>query len=323
LNQSYAPFTGRLISNLEISVYKIRQVGEAAFDLLSGSQAGKVLASVTQAIYLVNERDELFWLAPETSPMHRRCLKVASPLLRMEAGAGFHVRDRRLVIETGQILDFGCAPVWKPPVLPEGEWAPVSRLGGLVQSAYRQLIAQKQPCGWGVLVPAILQTAGGPAEPDAAGNGFILPGKVWPTVNGILQACLAHDFCSVLQHASGLVGLGAGLTPSGDDFLGGLFFSIQLLRCAYPEITDVQNWNVSDFILHCKLQTNLISFTLMKDNSDGAALEPFHCFANALLAGRPVDQSLPFANELVAVGHSTGWDLLTGFLVGMAVTFSW
>ncbi len=308
---------------MEISAYKILQIGEAAFDLLSGIQAGKVLASVTQAIYLVKEQDELFWLAPETSPMHRRCLKVASPLLRMEAGAGFHVRDGRLVTETGQILDFGCAPVWKPPVLPKGERAPVNRVGGLVQSAYRQLIAQKQPCGWGVLIPAILQMAGGHAEPDVVGNGSILPGKVWPTVKVILQACLAHDFCSVLQHAAGPVGLGTGLTPSGDDFLGGLFFSIQLLRRVYPEIPDLQNWNVSDFILQCKPQTNLISFTLLKDNSDGYALEPLHCFANALLAGRPVDQSLPFVQELVAVGHSTGWDLLAGFLVGMAVTFSW
>jgi hypothetical protein len=294
-------------------------IGDAVSGLLSSGRRGTVLASVTGAIYLLCERDELLWLAPQTSPMHRRCLRVSSPLPRMEVGEGFHLRDGRLVTGTGQTFDFAGAPVWKPPVLSIGKTIPVSHLAGLVQSAYHRLAAQKKS-GWGVLIPAILQIAGGQGEPEVAGNGFVLPGNVWPAVRGILLASLARNFNPILSYVAGLVGLGTGLTPSGDDFLGGLFFASTLLRCAYPDIPYLQAWNYVDFILGCKTQTNLISFTLLKDHSQGHALEPLHLFANALLAGQ-LDQTLPFASGLAGVGHSTGWDVLAGFLVGMSVTF--
>ena len=309
-------------SDLPDSLCKVRLVGEAAFDWLSDGQAGKVLASVTQAVYLLCEQDELLWLAPETSPMHRRCLRVSSPLPRMQVDTSFQVRDGLLVTETGEALDFGHSQVWRPPVPPDGKLLSPSQLAAFVQSAYERLAAQTEPSGWGALIPAILYTANGQSLPEVAGNGIILSAKVWPAVKEITLACRAHDFDPVMQQAAGLIGLGTGLTPSGDDFLGGLFFSISYLRCAYPEIQDLQTWNYLDFILHCKTQTNLISFTLLKDHSEGHALDPLHCFANALLAGQPIDQALPFAGELAAVGHSTGWDLLTGFLAGMSVTFS-
>jgi hypothetical protein len=122
-----------------------------------------------------------------------------------------------------------------------------------------------------------------------------------------------------MEHAASLVGLGSGLTPSGDDFLGGLFFAFELLRHIYPEIQELQIWNYSNFIFECKSRTNQISYCLLKDHADGHAMEPLHRFANALLEGRPVDQSLPYARELVSVGHSTGWDLLTGWLAGMTM----
>jgi hypothetical protein len=307
--------------NLHASSCEVRLIGEDALGWLSDSQVAKVLASVTQAVYLLCGQEELLWLAPETSPMHRRCLRISSPLPLMQVGGVFQVRDGLLMTGTGQALDFAHAPLWRPPVLPDVKIVPLNRLDGLVQSASRQLAPKKEPSGWGVLIPAILQATTGQVTPEIAANGILLSGNVWPAIKGILLASRVHDFGSVLQHAAGLVGLGAGLTPSGDDFLGGLFFSIQLLRSTYPEIAHLQTWNYSDFILDCKLQTNLISFTLLKDLSEGHALEPLHCLANSLLAGQPVDQFLLFANMLADVGHSTGWDLLAGFLVGMSVTF--
>ena len=101
--------------------------------------------------------------------------------------------------------------------------------------------------------------------------------------------------------------------------LGGLFFAFELLRQNYPEIQELQFWNYSNFIFECKSRTNPISYCLLKDHADGHAMEPLQRFANALLEGRPVDQSLPYARELVTVGHSTGWDLLTGWLAGMTM----
>jgi hypothetical protein len=307
--------------DLRTTSSEVLSIGEAAFGWLSGSRFGKVLASVTGAIYLLGEQDELLWLSPENSPMHRRGIRVSSPLPRMGVGAGFQVRDGLLVTGTGEVLDFGSAPVWKPPLLPDGNLLSPGQLAEIVQSAFTRLVSQMEPSGWGALIPAILQAANGQSVPEVAGHAIILPGNVWKAVREIVITCRAHNFGSVYLPASGLVGLGPGLTPSGDDFLGGLFFSIALLRGVYPEILDLQTWNYSDFILRCKTQTNLISYSFLKDHSEGYALEPLYFFANALLKGQATDQILLSARELVAVGHSTGWDLLTGFLAGMSVTF--
>jgi hypothetical protein len=307
-------------SNSGTLSYEIKMIGEAALDLLSACSSGTVLASVSGAIYLLCEQDELLWLVSQASPMHRRCVRVSSALPRIQVGESFHSRDGRLVTGTGQTLEFADAPVWKPPVLSVGKVIPVSHLGGLVQLAYQSLAAQKQS-GWGVLIPAILKIASGQAEPEVTGNGFVLPGNVWPAVRGILLAGLARNFDPIPPYAAALVGLGTGLTPSGDDFLSGLSFASAFLRCAYPEVSYLQTRDYTDFILGCKTQTNLISFTLLKDHSQGHTWEPFHRFANGLQMGQPDGQLLPFAVELAAVGHSTGWDILTGFLVGVSLAF--
>jgi hypothetical protein len=47
-----------------------------------------------------------------------------------------------------------------------------------------------------------------------------------------------------------------------------------------------------------------------------------HQFANGLLQGESVDQLNLNLEKLISVGHSTGWDLLSGFLAGMSATFT-
>jgi hypothetical protein len=126
----------------------------------------------------------------------------------------------------------------------------------------------------------------------------------------------------VIYYAKSLVGLGDGLTPSGDDFLGGFFFALQLLSHYYPDVLSIPICTYLDFILQSGHLTNPISYAILKDHTDGHSVEPLHQLANGLLRGEPINQLLPSAEQLISLGHSTGWDLLSGFLAGMSVTFS-
>jgi hypothetical protein len=58
----------------------------------------------------------------------------------------------------------------------------------------------------------------------------------------------------------------------------------------------------------------------LKDNARGYGLEPLEKFASTLLQGDPDDTLQSNAETLVNIGHSTGWDMLTGFLVGLSAT---
>jgi hypothetical protein len=303
------------------STIQVQLIGTAALDWLPSGQRGQVLASVTHAVYLLTEQNELVWLADRTGPMHRRCLQVSTWIPRLAVGSTCEVTEHSLVTGSGDVLDFSRSPVWIPPILPPDKVIAVARVPDRLTAVYDLFTAQHQPVGLGTLIPAILQVVGRRSRAEELNRANTLINTAWPTVEGIILACRAQDFRLVLEHAADLVGLGDGLTPSGDDFLSGFFFCIHLLRHVYPETLDFTTWNYSDFIHDCKPLTNLISFTLLKDHAGGHTLEPLHRFANALLEGHSVDHLLPFAGELITVGHSTGWDLLTGFLAGMSVTF--
>jgi hypothetical protein len=306
---------------LQNSFVGVHSIGKFAHARLSPDQSGEVIAAVTHAAYLRTAQNELVWMADDTVPMHRRCLQVSSPLPGLEAGSPYQTRDHILVTGSGIRLNFVNSSIWNAPALPPGRVIAISSLLGLLSDVYACLSDWPKPAGLSSLIPAILKLAGRQPRNQTFTRGDFLSTTARLAILGIVRACQEHDLDLILEHAADLVGLGAGLTPSGDDFLGGLFFSLEQLRYTLPEIKDLHTWNYSDFVMGCKSQTNLISFTLLKDHSEGHALEPMHRFANALLTGQPVEHLFPFVSELSAVGHSTGWDLLTGFLAGMAVIF--
>jgi hypothetical protein len=297
---------------------KVQAIGEAALNWLTSGRSGVVVAAVNQAIYLGTAEDELYWITGEDSPMHRRCLQISSPMPKVAVGARVDVRNRRLEITSRDSLDWSLARVWKSPALLAGDFLAPEKL--VERSAFFicRFLEQAQPAGLGKLLPVIFNHGQHPA-----GTGFdqsdIFLTSAWPPVEQILALLSRHEYCSFPEAASDLVGLGEGLTPSGDDFLGGLLFCLNRLRQAYPRELDIAG-DYSSFIEQSKTRTNRISYALLKDNARGHGLEPLENFASALLGGDPDDSLQLIAELLINVGHSTGWDMLTGFLVGLTAT---
>jgi hypothetical protein len=299
-------------TDLHQSVFEIQSIGDDALNFLSTSPSGTVMASVTRASYLLSDRGDLFWLTETPGPMHSRSMQSSSSVPRLTVGSRYRVRDHFLDTDSGITINYQHSMIWQPPPVPTRKVAALNGLPELAAPVYEHLVVRHEPAGWGRWIPAIL--TGIPFRDN-------LPLSFPPPAAGeILLACKRHDPDSISKYAIELVGLGEGLTPSGDDFLGGLFFCFQFLRTLYPEKLD-SSWNYSNLVQQYKPRTNLISFTFLSDNARGYAVEPLHRFAINLFSCETEDRILPFAEELILVGHSTGWDLLTGFLVGMHVLF--
>ena len=109
-----------------------------------------------------------------------------------------------------------------------------------------------------------------------------------------------------------MIGLGEGLTPSGDDFIGGLLFSNFVLRETYTQYQGFTRSDVASFVLDSRNRTNLISYAMLEDLASGHTFDTLHRFINALLTDQHLENAHNLALELVRIGHSTGWDLLTG-----------
>lgn len=108
--------------------------------------------------------------------------------------------------------------------------------------------------------------------------------------------------------AERLIGLGSGLTPAGDDLIGGA--TIALRAIGKNAMADrLGRWALG----LAKRRTSLISRAHLECAASGEGHEALHLALNALLAGKR-----NFAAEIAAlkkIGHTSGMDALAGALL--------
>jgi hypothetical protein len=117
---------------------------------------------------------------------------------------------------------------------------------------------------------------------------------------------------ALLSLVQALVGLGEGLTPSGDDFLVGLLAVLHLtgfLPC-YPD-PPVQ----AQFCEYVRLGTSQLSGEFLRCAFAGHFAEPLVRLVRALCAPE-ADAWLVHAATLATVGHSSGVDAMVGIALG-------
>jgi hypothetical protein len=110
-----------------------------------------------------------------------------------------------------------------------------------------------------------------------------------------------------------LIGLGPGLTPSGDDYFGGVLVALRWLGRG-AQADSLWRW------LEPRLagQTSAISAAHLAAAASGEVHEALHELLENLAAWQPPDLH-PGLSKLDAVGHSSGWDALAG-IVAVAKT---
>src|SRR5207247_1635834 len=129
------------------------------------------------------------------------------------------------------------------------------------------------------------------------------------------RAGAADDPARPAEAATALLGCGPGLTPAGDDFTGGAFFARALL--ARAGIVDAAAWQAGASAVRTAAArlTHPIGAALLGDLLAGEGWAPLHDLA-AALARDDEPAALDAAGRLTRLGHSSGWDLLAGFVAG-------
>jgi hypothetical protein len=194
---------------------------------------------------------------------------------------------------------------------------PATQLPERLSAIFSVLADLPSPAGFGILVPRVLGHAQDcvPSRPIAGLTPALR--YAWPAIRDVVTACLDHNFPRLLEDAEELIGLGEGLTPSGDDFVGGLLFSLSALGDAHALSGPLEPCDLFSFLQRSKPRTNLISHTMLTDHAEGCSFEVLHQFTDALLTGQNLVRIRQLAARLIRLGHSTGWDLLTGVIAGM------
>ena len=139
--------------------------------------------------------------------------------------------------------------------------------------------------------------------------------RATPLVRALGRAFEDDDPDAVLAAALPLLGLGAGLTPSGDDLAGGAIFGRRLASGADARWTSVGR-RLSREI---RSRSHVVSAALFADLAAGRSFAPLHELATALAAADD-EAAVRAARSLVSIGHSSGWDMLAGLLIGIGKT---
>jgi hypothetical protein len=115
-----------------------------------------------------------------------------------------------------------------------------------------------------------------------------------------------------LKDARALIGLGEGLTPSGDDFVGGLLFAVYHLRAAYPNMFHWEQRAIDDLLDYARARTNVISYALVRDHARGQSVEPLHDWIAAMLGVDEPGDIAGLVARLIGIGSTTGKNILAG-----------
>jgi len=295
----------------------LSSIGEKAKHVLVLSSHGKILASFSSAVYLNSSQKELFWLTAEGDPMHRRGVEVRGVLPGPAKGSTYRIQDGALELEGGFQLDLNLPDVWRPECVRSEGLPDLSEISQTLLATMTSLEDFPSPKGFGCFLPEIAHMVGDGSAPLEIYPESPVLHLAWPSIREFIAAVSAHDHAQALQSASQLIGLGEGLTPSGDDFVGGILFTWKTLAGVYKKSSEFSQGNLESLLAHAKRNTNIISYTILADHVFGHGSEVLHQLINALLVGEPLERLNNIVSRAVAVGHSTGWDILAGVLTGM------
>ena len=145
--------------------------------------------------------------------------------------------------------------------------------------------------------------------------GSPLSQRMSKPVMQLLTAAEQFDVQDSTDAAKKMVGLGPGVTPSGDDILIG--FLAGLWSMAGGNQTQLSFIRLfGNEIIQLAKQTSEISRTYLHHAAQGQFSSSLSTLAEAIGTGNGVEQA---TREAMRVGHSSGMDSVNGLLVGLCV----
>jgi len=268
-----------------------------------------------RACNIETESGELVTLLAAGSGNLPHGIGCASPIVPLDTRLR---RGQAAILEVGMLriaaadfeVDFSRATVWNGTV--------AAALPGLrraeAQEALRELCEtlRDHAPGQGV-APALFSSRSAHSMLERA-----LGARMAQTLPILAHATETSDAGTAVSALSALVGLGAGLTPAGDDFIVGYLAALWSRSHREPRIAALLR-ALSAPVGGLSLHTNAISRQMLLDALQGHFAERLTEVVRCVCGGGDVAGASMRALE---VGHSSGADALCGLLFGYSPTLT-
>jgi Protein of unknown function (DUF2877) len=139
-----------------------------------------------------------------------------------------------------------------------------------------------------------------------------------PNLRQLVQASWQENIAGIEEATLGLAGLGPGLTPSGDDVLGG-FAAIMALLSPQLSADSISRKHIASTIAEvAKPRTTKLSGVLLEFASRGEVSELLgSLLLTLMLPVQEFETVQKAADRVLAFGASSGGDTLLGMLLGL------
>ena len=281
----------------------IDRMGAAARRVLSDGMWGTVLAGFKRCFYVEDRIGRLVCVGDESigaGPLNAT-LNHDEVFFIPAAGAPVWVDGDVLYVDGWPAFSLTNTLVWYPKPAPTN-WNVRALSKGLkiVADVSRFIMPDD---GFGRLI--------------AVGEDFDFPiGRLGKTPIEMLRGWIEGE---PPAEACGLIGLGPGLTPSGDDFLGGYLLALRAIG------RDSMADQLRDLIMPvARENTGRISAAHLGCAAAGIGAEVLHKLICAIITGDRPAIGLGLRN-VGEIGHSSGWDATAGVVCAltMATTKTW
>lgn len=205
------------------------------------------------------------------------------------------------------VLETGNARLWLPAAWPAADARGGARRLARALDAVQAMVRERAPAD-GLVRAALRMPPGGDHDPAAERLRRVADPKI---------AALSAWLCRRLRgHAEGpapvdLLGLGPGLTPSGDDLLGGVL--IALRAAGRPDAAQDFDWHIACAAAGA---TTPLSCAFLRAAAEGMGCAALHGAIAALLKNERAALA-SHVTALARIGHTSGWDALAGVVLAL------
>ena len=145
--------------------------------------------------------------------------------------------------------------------------------------------------------------------------GSLLSQRISKPVMQLISSTEQFDIQGSILAAEKMIGLGPGVTPSGDDILIGFLASLwSTAGKNQTQLSFIRSFG--DALMQIAKQTTEISCTYLYHATQGQFSSSLSNLAEGIASGNQVEKAI---EEAMQVGHSSGMDSVTGLLIGLAI----
>jgi hypothetical protein len=290
--------------------YHANSIGHIAFQALSEDQVMSILGTTSKGIFIRTAGRWIVFVSfePYRSPL---TITIAKPteFPPVTVGAPVLMSSGKMVLPSaGVAISAHLDAVWYPPAASDRARPVSERLASLRHLA-QTIVSRKESPGLGTLLPSLLglPVAGCvPRDQESVLSSILL----------LRQTLREGNLSHAADIISGLLGMGRGLTPSGDDCVVGLLLLLNRWQNAVWPGGDLRQLNLR--VVEAAYQiTTTLSANLIECAAGGGSDERLVNVADGLLIGNPGESEC--ISYVLEWGDSSGVDALVGMAVALTL----